>query len=54
MVVLVIAFPWTVTWLLDKPISADDISKIKIEIPQMEDLPPLDFNTIGEVALAAP
>ena len=43
MVVLVIAFPSTVTWLLDKPISADDLSKIKIEIPQMEDLPPLDF-----------
>jgi TRAP-type mannitol/chloroaromatic compound transport system permease large subunit len=43
MVVLVIAFPLTVTWLLDKPISAEDISKVRIEVPQMEDLPPLDF-----------
>ena len=42
MVVIVIAFPSTVTWLLDKPISADDISKVRIEIPQIE-LPPLDF-----------
>ena len=42
MVAIVIAFPSTVTWLLDKPITADDISKVKIEIPQI-DLPPLDF-----------
>jgi hypothetical protein len=42
MVVLVIAFPWTVTALLDTPVSAEDISKIRIEVPQM-DLPPLDF-----------
>jgi TRAP-type mannitol/chloroaromatic compound transport system permease large subunit len=42
MVVIVIAFPVTVTWLLDKPITAEDISKVKIEIPQV-DLPPLDF-----------
>jgi hypothetical protein len=46
MVVLVIAFPWTVTALLDKPISAEDISKFRIEIPPMEELPPIDFNTI--------
>jgi tripartite ATP-independent transporter DctM subunit len=39
MVVIVIAFPSTVTWLLDKPISAEDISKVKIEIPQLEELP---------------
>jgi hypothetical protein len=31
-----------VTWLLDKPITAEDISKVRIEIPQV-DLPPLDF-----------
>jgi hypothetical protein len=43
MVVIVIAFPSTVTWLLDKPISAEDISKVRIEVPQMDDLPPLDF-----------
>jgi len=42
MVVLVIAFPWTVTALLDKPVSAEDASKIRIEVPQIE-LPPLDF-----------
>jgi TRAP-type mannitol/chloroaromatic compound transport system permease large subunit len=46
MVVLVIAFPWTVTALLDKPISAEDISKVRIELPPMEELPPVDFNTI--------
>jgi hypothetical protein len=40
--VLVIAFPWTVTALLDKPVSAEDASKIRIEVPQIE-LPPLDF-----------
>lgn len=48
MVVLVIAFPWTVTALLDKPISAEDISKVRIEVPQLEELPPLDFNTLGK------
>ena len=48
MVALVIAFPWTVTALLDKPISAEDISKVRIEIPQMEELPPSDFNSLGK------
>ncbi len=42
MVVLVIAFPWTVTALLDKPISVEDLNKVRIEVPQIE-LPPLDF-----------
>jgi hypothetical protein len=37
----VIAFPWTVTALLDKPIDVD-LDKIRIEVPQIE-LPPLDF-----------
>jgi TRAP-type mannitol/chloroaromatic compound transport system permease large subunit len=41
MVVLVIAFPITVTGLLDKPVNVD-LNKIKIEVPQME-APPLDF-----------
>jgi tripartite ATP-independent transporter DctM subunit len=41
MVVLVIAFPITVTALLDKPLNVD-LNKIKIEVPQIE-LPPLDF-----------
>jgi hypothetical protein len=41
MVALVIAFPVTVTVLLDKPLNVD-LNKIKIEIPQI-DLPPLDF-----------
>jgi TRAP-type mannitol/chloroaromatic compound transport system permease large subunit len=41
MVVLVIAFPITVTGLLDKPLDVD-LSKVKIEVPQI-DLPPLDF-----------
>jgi tripartite ATP-independent transporter DctM subunit len=41
MVVLVIAFPVTVTGLLDKPLNVD-LSKVKIEVP-MIDLPPLDF-----------
>jgi len=41
MVILVIAFPWTVTGLLDKPINVD-LNKVKIEVPQI-DLPPLDF-----------
>jgi TRAP-type mannitol/chloroaromatic compound transport system permease large subunit len=41
MVVLVIAFPITVTGLLDKPLNVD-LNKVKIEIPEIE-LPPLDF-----------
>ena len=41
MVVLVIAFPVTVTGLLDKPLNVD-LNKVKIEVPQIE-LPPLDF-----------
>jgi TRAP-type mannitol/chloroaromatic compound transport system permease large subunit len=41
MVVLVIAFPITVTGLLDKPVVVD-LNKVKIEVPQI-DLPPLDF-----------
>jgi TRAP-type mannitol/chloroaromatic compound transport system permease large subunit len=41
MVVLVIAFPITVTGLLDKPLNVD-LNKVKIEVP-MIDLPPLDF-----------
>jgi hypothetical protein len=41
MVVLVIAFPVTVTALLDKP-SNVDLSKVRIEVPMIE-LPPLDF-----------
>jgi TRAP-type C4-dicarboxylate transport system permease large subunit len=42
MVVLVIAFPSTVTALLDKPLNVD-LNKVRIDIPQVE-LPPLDFN----------
>jgi len=42
MVVLVIAFPITVTALLDKP-STVDPNKVRIEIPQIE-LPPLNFD----------
>jgi len=42
MVVLVIAFPITVTALLDKP-STVDLNKINIEVPQI-DVPPLDFS----------
>jgi TRAP-type mannitol/chloroaromatic compound transport system permease large subunit len=42
MVVLVIAFPITVTALLDKP-STVDPNKVRIDIPQIE-LPPLDFS----------
>jgi tripartite ATP-independent transporter DctM subunit len=41
MVLLVIAFPITVTGLLDKPVEVD-LNKVKIEVPQI-DLPPLDF-----------
>jgi hypothetical protein len=38
----VIAFPVTVTGLLDAP-SKIDIDKVKIEIPEMAEPPPLDF-----------
>jgi tripartite ATP-independent transporter DctM subunit len=41
MVALVIAFPLTVTWILDKPANID-LDKVKIEIPQIEP-PPLDL-----------
>ncbi|MBS0529119.1 MAG: TRAP transporter large permease subunit, partial [Proteobacteria bacterium] len=41
MVILVIAFPVTVTGLLDKPQNID-LNKIQIEVPQIE-APPLDF-----------
>jgi tripartite ATP-independent transporter DctM subunit len=41
MVVLVIAFPITVTGLLDKPVQVD-LDKVRIEVPQI-DLPPLDL-----------
>jgi len=41
MVAVVIAFPVVVTGLLDKPLDVD-LSKVKIEVPQIE-LPPLDF-----------
>ena len=41
MVALVIAFPITVTGLLDKPLNVD-LNTIKIDVPQME-FPPLDF-----------
>jgi hypothetical protein len=37
----VIAFPITVTGLLDKPLNVD-LNKVNITVPQME-LPPLDF-----------
>ncbi|ANW01217.1 TRAP transporter large permease [Bradyrhizobium icense] len=47
MVVLVIAFPWTVTALLDKPVSAEDLSKIRIEVPQVE-LPTLDLGPLKQ------
>ncbi|MGJ4999108.1 TRAP transporter large permease [Bradyrhizobium sp. HKCCYLR20261] len=43
MVALVIAFPITVTGLLDGP-SKVDIDKVKIEVPQI-DLPPLNFDS---------
>jgi len=42
MVVLVIAFPITVTGLLDKPLAVD-LKTIKIDVPQIDELPPLDF-----------
>src|SRR5207245_1903904 len=41
MVAIVIAFPVSVTGLLDKPLDVD-LSKVKIEVPQIE-LPPIDF-----------
>lgn len=41
MVLIVIAFPITVTGLLDRPVDVD-LDKVKIEVPQI-DLPPLDF-----------
>jgi hypothetical protein len=41
MVAIVIAFPIVVTIFLDKPLDVD-LSKVKIEVPQIE-LPPLDF-----------
>jgi tripartite ATP-independent transporter DctM subunit len=41
MVLIVIAFPITVTGLLDKPLNVD-LDKVKIEVPQI-DQPPLDF-----------
>jgi hypothetical protein len=42
MVVLVIAFPVTGTGLLDAPLKVD-LDKIKIEVPEIELPPPLDF-----------
>jgi len=42
MVFLVIAFPVTVTGLLDKPQQVD-LNKVKIDIPQIDTPPPLDF-----------
>ena len=42
MVALVIAFPSTVTALLDAP-SKLDMDKIRIEVPEMEPLPELKF-----------
>jgi tripartite ATP-independent transporter DctM subunit len=41
MVLIVIAFPITVTGLLDKPVNVD-LDKVRIEVPQI-DLPPLDL-----------
>jgi TRAP-type mannitol/chloroaromatic compound transport system permease large subunit len=43
MVALVIAFPITVTWPLSAP-STIDINNVKIEIPQVEPPPPIDFS----------
>ena len=42
MVALVIAFPSTVTVLLDAP-STLDMDKVRIEVPEMEPLPELNF-----------
>ena len=44
MVLLVIAFPWTVTALLDKPVNVD-LNKIRIEVPQL-DVPPITFGAL--------
>jgi hypothetical protein len=41
MVAIVIAFPVTVTALLDAPRNVD-LDKVRIEVPEIE-LPPLDF-----------
>jgi hypothetical protein len=41
MVAIVIAFPITVTALLDTPRNVD-LDKVRIEVPEIE-LPPLDF-----------
>ena len=48
MVAIVIAFPITVTALLDKPLDVD-LSKVKIEVPEIE-LPPLDFGAPKAIA----
>ena len=48
MVAIVIAFPIVVTALLDKPLDVD-LSKVKIEVPQIE-LPPLDFGRAETIA----
>jgi hypothetical protein len=42
MVAIVIAFPVVVTALLDKPLDVD-LSKVRIEVPQIELPPMLDF-----------
>ena len=42
MVFVVIAFPITVTWLLDKPRNID-LDKVRIEVPALDNLPPVDF-----------
>ena len=43
MVALVIAFPYTVTALLDAP-SKVDFDKVRIEVPEMEPLPEVNFD----------
>jgi hypothetical protein len=43
MVVIVIAFPSTGDLAAGQAHLAEDISKVRIEVPQMDDLPPLDF-----------
>ena len=48
MVAIVIAFPITVTALLDKPLDVD-LTKVRIEVPQIE-LPPLDFGAAQTIA----
>jgi TRAP-type mannitol/chloroaromatic compound transport system permease large subunit len=52
MVLIVIAFPWTVTGLLDKPVNVD-LDKVKIEVPQI-DLPPLDLGPPQKLDLGPP